>query len=32
MPGESKRVTVSYRNEDSRGALPIIAVTGFNKK
>ena len=32
MPGESKTVTISYRNEDSRGALPVVEVTGFNKR
>ena len=29
---ESKTVTISYRNEDSRGALPVVEVTGFNKR
>lgn len=32
MPGESKTVSVSYRNEDSRGTLPLIEVSGFNAK
>ncbi|MGN0311086.1 MAG: glycoside hydrolase family 2 protein, partial [Bacteroides sp.] len=32
MPGESKTVQVSYRNEDSRGTLPVIEVSGFNMK
>ena len=32
MPGESKTVNVSYRDEDSRGTLPVIEVSGFNTK
>ena len=32
MPGESKTVQVSYRDEDSRGTLPTIEVSGFNTK
>lgn len=30
LPGEKKTVTMKWKNEDSRGEMPKLSITGFN--
>ena len=30
MPSESKTITITWNNQDSRGCTPVIDVSGFN--
>ena len=30
MPGESRMIDIEWKNEDARGAKPVVEVTGMN--
>ena len=30
MPGESRTIDIEWKNEDARGAKPIVEITGMN--
>jgi beta-mannosidase len=30
MPGESRTITMTLKNQDTRGEKPIVALSGFN--
>jgi hypothetical protein len=32
MPGEEKEITISFKDEDTRGERPDVEISGFNLK
>lgn len=32
LPGEQKEISISFKNEDTRGEIPVLNISGFNVK